>query len=116
MYKLKVLYIDDDQDNLLIFSQVFSQEFDVTICNKPTEAIRLFSQVLPDVVIADLRMPEIDGISLIEELYPQRPEIAYFITSANLELCRPSSFDISYGKIEKPWNLEAIRDTLFKIA
>ncbi len=43
------------------------------------EAVRLADEVQPDVILMDLRMPEIDGLTAIKKLQATQPEIAVVI-------------------------------------
>ena len=43
------------------------------------EAIELASKLEPDVILMDLRMPRVDGLSAIERLQDEQPEIAIVI-------------------------------------
>jgi len=43
------------------------------------EAVRLADEVQPDVILMDLRMPEMDGLTAIKKLQATQPEIAVVI-------------------------------------
>jgi NarL family two-component system response regulator YdfI len=43
------------------------------------EAVRLAGELRPDVILMDLRMPNMDGITAIERLHEQQPQIAIVI-------------------------------------
>jgi PAS domain S-box-containing protein len=45
------------------------------------EALDLFERELPDLVLTDLRMPEMDGLELIEKLTKQHPETPVIVVS-----------------------------------
>jgi putative two-component system response regulator len=67
-----VLVVDDLPANLLLLT-VLLQEWgcrDVIGTTKPTEVVELCRQREPDVVLLDLRMPELDGFQVLELLKP----------------------------------------------
>jgi DNA-binding NarL/FixJ family response regulator len=47
-----------------------------------TEAIRLVAQLDPDVVVMDLRMPDMDGIQACQAIKADRPEVKVILLSA----------------------------------
>lgn len=51
----------------------------VAEANDGAEAVRLCAEYNPDVVLMDLRMPGMDGLTAIERLRVQQPEIAVVI-------------------------------------
>jgi DNA-binding NtrC family response regulator len=63
----RVLVIDDDPHFLRVLSRILTAEkFKVTTAAEPCEAIDLLRTEVFDVVISDLRMPECDGLNLLQ--------------------------------------------------
>ncbi len=66
--KTSILLIDDDQgivDSLVLY---LSSEFDVHVCMRGDEAIRMFTELAPQVVILDINLPGKDGLTVLKEL------------------------------------------------
>ena len=66
--KTSILLIDDDQgivDTLVLY---LSSEFDVHVCMRGDEAIRMFTELAPQVVILDINLPGKDGLTVLKEL------------------------------------------------
>ena len=63
-----VILIDDDEDILNYFKYELSTDFNVTIFKSGKEAIKAIPMVNPDLVISDIVMPDIDGISLCRKI------------------------------------------------
>ncbi len=66
----KLLIVDDDPTNLLLLRRTlqwagYSNVFDA---DGGEEAIRMFEDVSPDLVILDLHMPGMDGYAVLEEI------------------------------------------------
>ena len=66
----KILIIDDEVDLLDMLKTIIEDKTDyqVFITPQPREAFRLLRGSRFDLVITDLRMPDLDGISLLEEI------------------------------------------------
>lgn len=62
--KIKVLVVDDNPEIMAYISQTLASEFDVTEARNGLEGIRKVQDENPDIVISDIMMPEMDGISL----------------------------------------------------
>ena len=67
--KISALVVDDDAGNRqLMKAYLDSPDFAVKFANDGAEAFELFKQERPDVVIADLRMPRMNGFELSEAI------------------------------------------------
>ncbi|MFP4458903.1 MAG: response regulator [Candidatus Zixiibacteriota bacterium] len=65
----KLLILDDDSKNIKVIKQALRYEdYDIFGTTDPYEAINIFEQELPVLVILDLRMPEMDGIDFLERI------------------------------------------------
>lgn len=59
-----ILMADDDPDMLAVMSEMLELEgFAVTTCANGREAVQCFETLQPDIVILDVRMPEMDGLA-----------------------------------------------------
>jgi len=69
MAKKKVLLVDDEVNFLEIMAQrIESWGFDVIAVSNGKEAIHAVEGKKPDIVILDYMMPEMDGVSTLEEI------------------------------------------------
>lgn len=70
MKRRHVLLVDDDPAVLETLEAILSSRYDVTVCNDPVEAIELLGDGSSyDVVVADWRMPGLDGIEFLDRVY-----------------------------------------------
>lgn len=68
----KVLVVDDEQDfNELIRHNLNPALYDVITATNGVEALNKARRFLPDVILLDLMLPDIDGLSLCEILRRQ---------------------------------------------
>jgi len=66
--KTSILLIDDDQwivDSLVLYLE---SEFDVHVCMRGDEVVKMFTELAPQVVILDINLPGKDGLTVLQEL------------------------------------------------
>lgn len=69
MNKQKILLVDDEQDILDLVSYNLEKEgFDVTTASNGRQALDLAKKVIPDLILLDVMMPEMDGMETCMEL------------------------------------------------
>ena len=67
--RLQILLVEDDVFMQAILNQSLLQHYQLTIFNNGLDAIAfLQSGKIPDVIISDLNVPQVDGLQLIEQL------------------------------------------------
>lgn len=64
----RILAIDDEEANVLLLRSVLEREgyTDIHTLTDPTQAMRAYIELAPDIVLLDLMMPEVDGFELLE--------------------------------------------------
>lgn len=77
-HKRKVLYIDDENPNLMLFEITFRNDFDVITASSARDGLQLL-EVNEDihVVISDMRMPEMNGLEFVAEAKKNRKDLKY---------------------------------------
>jgi PAS domain S-box-containing protein len=63
-----IFVIDDNRINLLITEEVLSHQYDVITMNSASVMFSLIDKVMPDLILLDIMMPEIDGFEAIKRL------------------------------------------------
>jgi len=63
-----VLIIDDETANIIAITNILSPEYDVFAAKNGRDAIELAIEHMPDVILLDVLMPEMDGYEVIAEL------------------------------------------------
>lgn len=73
--KIKVLYVDDEQNNLNSFKATFRFDFQVFIALDTTQAYHILDKEQDiSVIISDQRMPEKTGVEFFEEIREKYPK------------------------------------------
>lgn len=67
--KIKILYVDDEMNNLISFKASFRTKYNIFIANNTTEALE-YLNANPDmrVIFCDQRMPDKTGVQFFEEI------------------------------------------------
>lgn len=78
----RLLIIDDDLEVRRDFvSCLQSSDFEVYDAPGGEAGLAMFEQFIPDLVITDLHMPGLDGLSLLKTIYQRYPELPVIVIS-----------------------------------
>ncbi|MGE0562562.1 MAG: response regulator [Flavobacteriales bacterium] len=107
MTKIKLLYIDDEKDNLLAFRSTYRRIFDVFLANTISDANKILNELPIEVVIADQRMPEMTGVEFFESIINIYPNPIRILLTGYSDI-KAVEDAINKGEvyrfINKPWN------------
>lgn len=109
----RILVVDDDPViRRLISATLLDEGFEVSGAGNGREALAMLEEEIPDLIVLDLAMPEMDGWHFLEELYDRglRKRTRVVIVSANLD---SRARDRGRGEaiqhfLEKPFEIEAL--------
>lgn len=108
-YKNTVLIVDDEEDMLDTCRMVLEPlEFEVLTTTSPLKALEYFKSRNIDVLVTDLRMPEMNGLELIERVKILSPdtEILVFTAYASIETAVEAIKLGAFNYIQKPFPKE----------
>lgn len=107
----RILIVDDEENVRRMLATAFSLQGHETHCASDGKAaLNLFSETQPDVVLMDIRMPEMDGIDALKVMRAQQPRIpvilmtAYAEVETAVEALRSGAFDY----VIKPFDLDEL--------
>lgn len=107
----RILIVDDEENVRRMLATAFSLQGHETHCASDGKAaLSLFSETQPDVVLMDIRMPEMDGIDALKVMRTQQPRIpvilmtAYAEVETAVEALRSGAFDY----VIKPFDLDEL--------
>ncbi|MCL2706531.1 MAG: response regulator, partial [Spirochaetaceae bacterium] len=66
--KNTILIVDDEKSNLEVLINILSQEYTVFMTKSGSSAIEMASKYLPDLILLDIIMPEMNGFDVIKVL------------------------------------------------
>lgn len=108
-----VLYIEDDHDNMVLVRRVLcASGFNLLEASTATEGIALAEQYTPDLILMDINLPEIDGITATRQLrqHPQLQHIPIIALTANVmqNVINQALAAGCNGYIEKPIQIDRL--------
>jgi YesN/AraC family two-component response regulator len=80
---MNILIVDDDVDILESISNILKPaNYNCKLTTSPNEAFELFKKYHFDVIITDIKMPEMDGKSLIKKIREINYDVRIIVVSA----------------------------------
>jgi two-component system, OmpR family, KDP operon response regulator KdpE len=107
----RILVVDDEPQILRVLSRSLASEgYEIRVASDGDEALTVFSDWAPDLVITDLAMPKIDGLELCERLRAISP-IPIIVLSASVEEhIKVEALDLGADDyITKPFSMDELR-------
>ena len=96
--KIKVLLADDHELVLAGIRQLLANEKDIQIVGEASdgdEAVRLFKEKKPDIIVMDIQMPGIGGVEACRRVLQRDPKVKIIIlTSSKSEMLPTLLFDM----------------------
>jgi len=81
-WRPKVLVLDDEWSSLERIKTFLADEFEVHTVSRADQARQAMEEDAYDVVLTDVRMPDVDGLTLVTELKTRFPETQYILMTA----------------------------------
>jgi two-component system, sensor histidine kinase and response regulator len=113
--KIKILYVDDESNNLVSFRSYFRKDYEVHIATSASEALEFLETTPVEVIISDQRMPSTTGVEFFEKTIQTHPDSVRILLTAqtDVEIVIQA---INQGQItkfvQKPWNWEKLALTI----
>lgn len=107
----RVMVVDDEEAVRLSWSRFLTeQEFEVTTAEDGGKAINQLQREPVDVVVADLRMPEVDGLELLDWLHGTQPDTPFILLTGygNDEVERRARELGAFDYLDKPISPEVL--------
>ena len=116
--KIKILYLDDEENNLYSFKSSFRKDFKIFTAKTCEEAIEILDREEEiHVLITDQRMPKKSGVQFLEEIKETHPNpIRLLLTGySDIEAVIAAINDGQIFKyITKPWNEHEIKKVVLE--
>ena len=115
--KIKLLIVDDEQEfAATLLARLELRNFDVTTVASGTEAIAAVEEAMPDVMVLDLKMPDLDGLEVLAQLRKKYSDLKVIILTghgsfeAGREGMELGAFDYLMKPVDLNKLIEVVRD------
>ena len=117
--KRRILFVDDEPMVLKGLQRTLRKmrsEWDMVFTGSGKEALDLLDQQAIDVIVSDLKMPEMDGMQLLTEVKTRFPHVVRIILSGHVEHeMTLQAVQYAHQSLTKPCDAKALKQTLAKL-
>jgi CheY-like chemotaxis protein len=115
----KVLVVDDEETLTWSMTKTLAKDtekYEIIIANTGTDALQILEKGPIDVVVTDIRMPDINGLELLSLIRKKYPSTKVIIMTAygSPEVYKEATRRGSYYYLEKPFEISDIRALILK--
>ena len=113
--KISVLYVDDEEHNLIAFKATFRLKYNVHIAINAHDAMNILDTKPIQIIITDQRMPQMTGVEFLEQVIAKHIDPMRILLTGYADMNAVIDA-VNKGKIfhylSKPWNVEEIESTV----
>ncbi|MVN21238.1 response regulator [Mucilaginibacter arboris] len=113
--KINILYVDDEENNLVSFKAVFRIKYQVFTAIDTIEAMKILEAEPVEIIITDQRMPNMTGTQFLEKVLERFPDPMRILLTGYSDISAVTEA-VNKGKIyhylTKPWNEEELDATI----
>lgn len=109
--KIKVLLVEDEQTLAMIVKDTLDDEgFDVVLAEDGEKGIKLYFETKPDIIVADVMMPHLDGFEMVSRIRQTDKSIpVIFLTARSAIKDVVEGFEIGANDyLKKPFNIQEL--------
>ena len=112
----RIIFVDDEQnvlDGLKRMLYAFRKDWDMVFVTSGQRALEMLSESHFDVLVTDVRMPQMSGIQLLSEVLERHPQVLRIVLSgmADKEITLPSVL-LAHQYLDKPCDPQILRATV----
>jgi DNA-binding response OmpR family regulator len=117
MKNIKVLFVDDEEEFVqLLAERARLQEIGTEIAFDGKEALAKLGEKLPDVMILDFMLTDIDGLMVLEQVKKEYPSVQVIMLTAkgNPEIEKKAREAGAFDYLEKPVDFMKLKKRIEK--
>lgn len=113
--KINILYVDDEENNLISFKATFRIKHHVLTALSGEEAFKILETKKVEIIITDQRMPAMTGVEFLEKVINEYPDPIRILLTGYADMSAVVDA-VNKGKIfhyvTKPWDEEELNTTI----
>lgn len=114
--KSRILIVDDEPQIRLLLGEFLSDLYDTEFASNGNEAVKRSLELRPDLILMDVMMPDLDGISAVQKIREHeltRHIPILMVTAVNTTRQRIEAFDFGADDfISKPFDLDELNSRI----
>jgi len=115
--KINILYVDDEENNLISFKATFRIKYNVFIAISAEDAMKILDTKPIEIIITDQRMPNMTGVEFLEKVIEKYIDPIRILLTGYADMNAVVDA-VNKGKIfhylSKPWNEEELDMTIIR--
>jgi adenylate cyclase len=115
--KHSILYVDDEENNLVVFKAAFRNYYNIFTCTSAKEGMKILKENTIALIVTDQRMPQMTGVQFLEAVIPDYPDTIRMILTgfSDIEaIINAINTGRVYRYITKPWDEADMKMTMDK--
>lgn len=117
--KLGLLIVDDESEIVNSLGEMFGEHFDLHRCESGKEALEIFKEHGPKVILSDQRMPEMSGLELLQEIKEIDPSTVRILVTGYSDInvvIQALNEGLIWKYVTKPWDHQDFRELVLQSA
>ena len=112
----RILCVDDEPNILATLGRLFrKQRYRISTATSGAEGLRLLEEEVFDLVISDMRMPEMDGAVFLEQVFQRYPDTVRILLTGYADITstiQAVNRGQIYRYVSKPWDDQELLTTI----
>lgn len=114
--RINILIAEDEESNYLLLKTILQKKCNLFRARTGVEAIKIFGEQPVDLILMDIKMPEMNGIDTVKEIRKVSTEVPIVMQSAyvfdsDMEKAEQAG---ASGFLTKPINVKLLKETISK--
>ena len=110
----RILFVEDEEALRISYQRFFRRDYELDFAATGAEALERLAEAVPDVQVLDMRLPDTDGVELLQTVRQAQPDLPVVVTTAYISVePQLQVLDLKYsGYLVKPFDLNDLRQEI----